>query len=369
MKVLVTGANGFIGKNLVNTLKNIPNIEILEFTRENTIDQLDNYVSNCDFIFQLVGINRSEKKEDFFIGNRDFNETLISLLKKHKSKAPIVLTSSVHALQDSDYGLSKRQGEMVLEEFSKENDSQVIIYRLKNLFGKWSRPNYNSVVATWCYKIANNIEINVNNPNTELELCYIDDVVNEFINALMNNPTIVDGFGSVRESHTITLQALSDLIYSFKSSRDTLQGVKTGDVFINKLYATYLSYLKEDDFSYFLKMNIDERGSFTEFLKTNDYGQVSVNIIKPGIVKGNHWHHTKNEKFLVVSGNGVIRFRNVYSDKIIEYFISSEKLEVLDIPTGYTHNIENLGTSDMVTIMWASELFDSEKPDTHFLEV
>lgn len=369
MNILITGAHGFVGKNLIVTLQAMPNLSLQLFDREDTPETLDQFCQTCDFVFHLAGVNRPENPEEFYQGNASFTQVLCETLQKYNNKAPIVVSSSVHATMDNDYGKSKKAGEDILFEHGTKNDSIVYVYRLKNLFGKWSRPNYNSVVATWCYNIANNIDIEVNDPNVNLDLCYIDDVVTEFINAMMNHATVVDDYGFVPTSHTVTLGQLSTLLHSFRDSRTDIHCIKTGDPLTNKLYATYLSYLPTDSFSYDLKMNVDDRGSFTEFLRFADNGQVSVNISKPNIVKGNHWHHTKNEKFLVVAGEGVIRFRNIFNEEIIEYHVSGSKLEVVDIPTGYTHNIENLGSSDLVTIMWANESFDPSKPDTYFLEV
>ena len=240
---------------------------------------------------------------------------------------------------------------------------------LPNVFGKWSKPNYNTVVATFCHKIARNEDIQINDPNVDLTLVYIDDVVSEFINILSNNYVKKDNYCIIPTVHKITLGKLAELIRSFKNSRENLSVINTLDKFENKLYATYLSFLPQDDFGYSLKMNVDQRGSFTEFLRTGDRGQVSVNVAKPGITKGNHWHHTKNEKFLVVSGKASIKFRDLNSSEIIEYLVSGDKLRVIDIPTGYTHNIENIGDTDLVTVMWANECFNPEKPDTYFLEV
>lgn len=369
MNILITGANGFVGKNLIVTLQALPNITLQLFDRFDSHETLEQYCKTCDFVFHLAGVNRPEKPEEFYEGNASFTQVLCEMLQKNNNKSPIVVSSSVHAILDNDYGKSKKEGEDYIIEHGKTNGSKVYVYRLKNLFGKWSQPNYNSVVATWCHNIANDQPIEINNPDIVLDLCYIDDVVNEFINALMGSANIVDGYGFVSVSHEVTLGELSNLLTSFKNSRKDLSCIKTGDSFTNKLYATYLSYLPTNQFGYDLKMNVDERGSFTEFMKFSDNGQVSVNISKPNIVKGNHWHHTKNEKFLVVAGKGVIRFRNIFDDKIIEYFVSADKLEVIDIPTGYTHNIENLGNTDLVTIMWANESFDPNKPDTYFLEV
>lgn len=251
----------------------------------------------------------------------------------------------------------------------KKHGSKAIVYRLPNVFGKWCRPNYNSAVATFCNNIANELEIKVNDPEVIMNLVYIDDVVEEFIGALEGKEHIKNNFGYIPTVYTVKLGEIVNLIYSFKNSRKDLMLPNMEDGFSKRLYSTYLSYLPEDKFSYELKMNVDNRGSFTEAFKTEDKGQVSVNISRPGIVKGNHWHHTKNEKFLVVSGQGIIRFRKIDSDKIIEYKVSGEKLEVVDIPCGYTHNIENIGVTDMVTVMWANELFNKDKPDTFFMEV
>ncbi|MFQ6791969.1 MAG: NAD-dependent epimerase/dehydratase family protein [Thomasclavelia sp.] len=382
MKILVTGANGFVGKNLVSTLKNIKdgkdrtrNIDIGDiytYDIDNTVEDLKEYTKDCDFVFHLAGVNRPKNTEEFYEGNTDFTELLCASLEAHNNKCPVLISSSIQAKKSNDYGKSKKEGEQILIRHAMNNDSKVYIYRLANLFGKWCRPNYNSVVATWCYNIAHDLDIQISNPNAKIELYYIDDVIDEFLNVLEGHPTISIGeYSKVHPIYEIVLEKLSKIIYSFRDSRENLfiPDLKENSL-EKKLYSTYLSYLPENKFSYPLKMNIDERGSFTEFLKTEDFGQVSINVSKPGITKGQHWHHSKNEKFLVVSGKGLIQFRNINDDKIIEYYVSGEKLEVVDIPTGYTHNIINLSeTEDLVTIMWANEIFDSDHPDTYYEEV
>lgn len=369
MNILVTGSNGFIGKNLVAELRNRGYTNIFEYTRESNPSLLDKYTKECDFVFHLAGVNRPKEEKEFLEGNFGFTSELLEHLKKHGNKAPVLITSSTQAALDNAYGFSKKAAEDLLFDYNIETTAKVYVYRLPNVFGKWSKPNYNTVVATFCYNIARNLEIQVNDPNIELTLCYIDDVLEEFIRALEGNPTKQGDFCVVPVTHNIKLGELAKLIKSFKESRTKLSIPNMDDPLTKKLYSTYLSFLPEDDFAYDLKMNIDNRGSFTEFIRTSDRGQVSINISKPGITKGNHWHHTKNEKFLVVSGEGLIRFRKLDSDEIIEYRVSGEKLQVVDIPTGYSHSIVNVGETDLVTVMWVNEPFDPEKPDTYFLEV
>lgn len=369
MKILVTGAKSFVGKNLIAEIKNKGNNEIFEITRESDPSLLEKYTKECDFVFHLAGVNRPKDEDEFMKGNFGLTSQLLELLKKHKNKAPVLLTSSIQAEKDNSYGSSKKAGEDLLFDYYRETDVKVYVYRLPNLFGKWSKPNYNTVVATFCHNIARGLDIQINNPDAELNLCYIDDVLEEFFRALEGKPTMQGDFCVVSETHNIKLGELADLINGFKESRTNLSIPNMEDALIKKLYSTYLSFLPEDQFSYNLKMNSDHRGSFTEFLRTPERGQVSINVSKPGITKGNHWHHTKNEKFLVVSGEGLIRFRKIDSDEIIEYRVSGEKLQVVDIPTGYTHSIVNVGENDLVSVMWANECFDPEKPDTYFVEV
>lgn len=333
------------------------------------LEQLDLDTNECDFVFHLAGVNRPKDEDEFIAGNYELTNELINLLKKNKNGCPVLFASSTHALLDTPYGKSKKAGEDLLFNYSKETGARVLVYRFPNVFGKWCRPNYNSAVATFCHNIAHGLPITVNDPNVQMNLVYIDDLVEELINALNGNENFVRDCCEVPVVHTISLGKVVDLIYSFKSSREDRSIPDMSNAFTKKLYSTFLSYLPKNQFSYELKMNIDQRGSFTEFIKTPDRGQVSINISKPGITKGNHWHHTKNEKFLVVSGKGVIRFRKIGSDEVIEYFVSGDKMEVVDIPIGYTHNIENLGDTDMVTLMWANECFDNNNPDTFYLNV
>jgi UDP-2-acetamido-2,6-beta-L-arabino-hexul-4-ose reductase len=380
MNILVTGAKGFVGRNLCETLKNIrdgkdktrdidSNLYIFEYDIDSHPALLDEYCSKCDFVFHLAGVNRPEEESEFMKGNFGFTSTLLDSLKKQHNIAPVMISSSIQAELDNPYGISKKAGEELLFEYSKETGAKVLVYRFPNLFGKWCRPNYNSVVATFCCNIASGSDIKINNPSVELSLSYIDDVIDELIDALKNKEHVKNNYCYVPVTYKVTLGKVVELLYSFKESRSDKSVPDFSDSFTNKLYATYLSYLPKDKFSYPLKMNIDDRGSFTEILRTIDRGQFSVNVSKPGITKGQHWHHTKNEKFVVVSGSGLIQFRKIGSDEIIDYHVTGDKIEVVDIPTGYTHNIINEGKTDLVTFMWANECFNPKKPDTFFEEV
>ena len=369
MKILVTGAKGFIGKNLIAELRNRKYTEIFEYDRDTDSSLLDEYCKEADFVFHLAGVNRPKEQSEFMEGNFGFTSDLLDSLKEYNNTCPVMISSSIQAELDNPYGESKKAGEDLLFAYGKETGAKVLVYRFPNVFGKWSRPNYNSAVATFCNNIAHDLPIQVNDPSVIMNLVYIDDVVNELINALEGKENKVDSYCQVPVTYTITLREIVDLIYSFKKSRKDRSVPNMADAFTKKLYSTYLSYLPEDQFSYELKMNVDQRGSFTEFIKTPDRGQVSVNISKPGITKGNHWHHTKNEKFLVVKGKGCIRFRQIDQDEIIEYHVTGDELTVVDIPTGYTHEITNEGTEDMVTVMWANEAYNPEKPDTFYLDV
>ena len=369
MKVLITGAKGFVGRNLAASIAAGKDMEILQFDLDTDPSLLSVYTAECDFVVHLAGVNRPENTDDFMKGNFGFTSELLDNLISAGNKAPVLITSSIQAALDNPYGRSKKAGEDLLFDYGRENGVSVYVYRLPNVFGKWCRPNYNSAVATFCHNIARGLPITVNDPAHVMQLVYVDDVVSEILRAIEGKACRDGKFCSVQPVHTATLGRITELLYSFQESRGELSVPDLSDPFIKALHATYLSYLPEGEFSYPLKMNRDDRGSFTEILRTQDRGQFSVNISKPGITKGNHWHHTKNEKFLVVAGRGVIRFRRIDSAEVIEYSVSGDRLEVVDIPPGYAHSIENLGDTDMVTFMWCNECYDPEKPDTYYLPV
>ena len=364
MKILITGSNGFIGKNLFVTLKQT-NHDILSYDKDD--NNLYELLDNADFIYHLAGVNRPTNNDEFYNGNTNLTKDICTYLINNNKKTPILITSSIQASNDNDYGKSKKYAEEVLLDYSTKTNANIYIYRLSNVFGKWCRPNYNSVVATFCHNVANDLPITINNGDTIIPLIYIDDIISEFITCLTT--TKEDSINYVKPIYDVSLQYLADTLLSFKKSRVDYNSINVNDPFIKRLYSTYLTYLPTNGFSYLLRMNIDNRGSFTEILKNENGGQVSVNISKPGITKGNHWHHTKTEKFIVVSGQGTIRFRHILENDIIEYNVSSDKLEVIDIPPGYTHNIENRGDNDLVTIMWVNELLDKDNPDTYYLDV
>lgn len=380
MKILVTGSNGFIGKNLLAQLRNIrdgkvPNctltrdLTLYEFSRDSDPALLDTYTADCDFVIHLAGVNRSKDREAFMSGNYGFTTELLTALKKHNNRAPVLFTSSIQAVLDNVYGVSKKMVEDYLFAYEKEADAKVLIYRLLNVFGKWCKPNYNSVVATFCYNIAHDLPIRIDNPDMDMFLVYIDDVVNEIIGALQGKEHRQDEFCDVPASYEVKLGKIAELIKEFKESRTNLSVPQLDDPFTKDLYSTYLSYLPMDKFSYPLTMNTDNRGSFTEIIRTLDRGQFSVNISKPGITKGNHWHNTKNEKFVVVSGEALIQFRKIGTEEVYRYHVSGDTIKVVDIPTGYTHSIMNEGDTDLITFMWCNECFDPDKPDTYFEEV
>ena len=369
MKVLVTGAKGFVGRNLCLTLGQMPDVEVLKYDLGDEA-KLDDYVAECDFVMHLAGVNRPKDPAEFKTGNTVFTEDILEKLAARQNPPPVLLSSSIQAALDNDYGKSKAAAEEAVRAYGTKTGAPVFIYRLANVFGKWCRPNYNSAVATWVYNIARDLPIMVRDPAATVTLVYIDDVVKSFIGHLTNSQDQHEIL-SVSPSYTKTLGEITDLIKSFHDEPSNLMVPNQTDGFTKKLYSTYLSALPEDKFSYSLTMHCDNRGSFTEALHSAERGQVSVNVSKPGIAKGQHWHHTKHEKFLVVSGNGEINFRMADDPigKVITYKVSGEKLEVVRIPPGYTHNIVNVGDTDMVTLMWANEVFDPANPDTFRLEV
>ena len=382
MNILVTGAHGFVGKNLCAALKNIADgkdkshnvdsdITVFEFDLDIDQSLLNEYCKKCDFVFHLAGVNRPQNEEEFMQGNFGFTSSLLEKLKEYNNTCPIMISSSIQARLDNPYGKSKKAGEELLREYSKQTGAKVLIYRFPNVFGKWCRPNYNSAVATFCNNIANDLPIKVNDPTVNMTLVYIDDVVDELIRALAGNENCKDGFCFVPIEHKITLGEIVDLIYSFAKQPQTLvmPEIPQGS-FEKKLYSTFLSYLPKEKASFELKMNVDARGSFTELLKTQKCGQFSVNISKPGITKGQHWHNTKWEFFIVVSGKGLIQQRKVGTDEVLNFEVTGDKIEAIHMLPGYTHNIINLSdTENLVTLMWANEQFDPNKPDTFFEEV
>ena len=396
MNILVTGASGFVGKNLVYNLRNIaqgknrtrPNLsihEIFEYDLDTDPALLDKFCAEADFVFNLAGVNRPKDQSEFMQGNFGFATVLLDTLKKHNNTCPVMLSSSIQATLigrygQSDYGKSKLAGEELFFTYARDTGAKVLVYRFPNLFGKWCRPNYNSAVATFCNNIANDLPIQVNDPSTELELLYIDDLVEEMLDALESKEhwcnyngleAVADNQGRycfVPTTHKATLGQIMELLESFHDQPKTLQlpEIPAGS-FAKKLYSTYLSYLPKEKTCFSLKMNCDERGSFTELLKTANCGQISVNISKPGITKGQHWHNTKWEFFIVVAGTALIQQRKVDTDEILEFKVSGENIQAVHMLPGYTHNIINLSeTNDLVTVMWANEAFDPEHPDTYF---
>ncbi len=399
MNILITGAKGFVGKNLVCNLRNIaegknrtrPALhieEIFEYDLDTDPAQLEEFCAKADFVFNLAGVNRPKEQSEFMQGNFGFASTLLETLKRHKNACPIMLSSSIQAsligrYGQSDYGKSKLAGENLFLDYGRETGARVLVYRFPNLFGKWCRPNYNSAVATFCNNIANDLPIQVNDRSTELELLYIDDLVEEMLDALEGKehrcefdgltavPTAEGCYCFVPTTHKATLGEIVDLLEDFKQQPKTLvlPEIPAGS-FAKKLYSTYLSYLPKEAVSFPLKMNVDDRGSFTELLKTANCGQISVNISKPGITKGQHWHNSKWEFFMVVSGHGLIQERKIGTDEVLEFEVSGEKIEAVQMLPGYTHNIINLSqTENLVTVMWANEPFDPGHPDTFFEKV
>ena len=399
MKILVTGAKGFVGKNLCAQLNNIREgknksygnltiSEVFEYDIDSSLEQLDSYCQSCDFVFNLAGVNRPQNQEEFMLGNFGFASTLLDLLKKHKNSCPVMISSSIQAtlagrFGNSEYGKSKKAGEELMFAYAEETGAKVLVYRFPNLFGKWCRPNYNSAIATFCHNIANDLPIQVNDRSVEMELLYIDDLVDEMINAIHEKehrcefegvetiPTEAGRYCYCPITHKTTLGEIVDWIYAFAEQPKTLTIPEIPENSLaKKLYSTYLSYLPKEKVAFPLKMNIDQRGSFTELVHTQNCGQVSINISKPGITKGQHWHNTKWEFFIVVSGHGLIQQRRIDSEEVIEFEVSGENIQCIHMLPGYTHNIINLSdTQDLVTVMYCNEIFNPNKPDTFFLPV
>lgn len=399
MKILVTGAKGFVGKNLVCALKNVKDgkdkthpelniTDVYEYDIDSTIDELDRYCSECDFVFNLAGVNRPKDTEEFMKGNFGFASSLLTTLRKHKNTCPIMLSSSIQATligryAGGEYGLSKKAGEELFFDYEKETGAKVLVYRFPNLFGKWCKPNYNSAVATFCNNIAYGLPITVSDPTVELELVYIDDLIEQMFKALKGKPNRCDFDGLipverdsgrycyVPVSHKATLGRIVELLETFNAQPKTLVMPEIADgSFEKKLYSTFLSYLPKEKVSFPLKMNVDARGSFTELIKTVNSGQVSINISNPGITKGQHWHNSKWEFFIVVSGHGRIEQRKIGTDEVLTFDVSGDKIEAVHMLPGYTHNIINLSeTENLITVMWANESFDPNKPDTFFEQI
>ena len=386
MNILVTGAKGFVGQNLCRTLETIrdgknrthPQLqiaEIMEYDLDTSPELLADYCAKADFVFHLAGVNRPKDSAEFMTGNFGFSSVLLDTLRSCGNTCPVMLSSSIQATLEGryngDYGRSKRAGEDLFFQYAEQTGARVLVYRFPNLFGKWCRPNYNSVVATFCHNIAHDLPIQVNDPAIELELLYIDDLVEEMLLALEGREHRLDRFCYVPTTHRVTLGQIASLLDSFRAQPQTLQmPAIASNSFEKKLYSTYLSYLPKEKVAFPLKMNTDDRGSFTELLKTADHGQFSVNISKPGITKGQHWHHSKWEFFIVVAGQGMIQMRKIGSDEVLEFYVSGEKIEAIHMLPGYTHNIINLSKTDnLVTVMWANEAFDPQHPDTFYEQV
>ncbi len=368
MKILVTGANGFIGKNLVCRLKEKGH-EVFAYDRENTREELKAYVDEADFVVHLAGINRPIKEEEFLDGNVNFTKTLLDELRESGKKTPLFFSSSTQAEKDNPYGRSKKMAEDQIFAYGKENENPVYVYRFYNVYGKWCRPNYNSVIATWCYNITHNLPIEIAESAPAIDFVYIDDICDEILSLIKGDKKGAKEICYVPVHDKKTLKEIASLLYSYKKSRENHEVPAIDSPFKAKLYATYLSYYEGSDYIYNLESHTDDRGSFTEILRTNGAGQFSVNIINPSITKGNHYHHTKNEKFLVVSGICETRLRKIDSEEIVRFKTSGDSLKIIDIPPGYTHSITNIGEEKAVVFMWASEPFNQNKPDTIFLPV
>jgi len=367
MKVLITGADGFIAKNMIECLGRI-NIDILKYTHNNTFKELEEYIKEVDFIFHFAGVNRPKNNREFYDGNANLTQQIVDILVQYNKKIPILFTSSLQVGNGSDYAKSKELAERMIINYAKNNDVDCFIYRLPNVFGKWSKPNYNTVIATWCYNIARGIEIEVNDKSIELTLVYIDDVIRSFSEKLYRSQA-KSVYCMITPVYKRTLGEIAKLLYQFRDSRVTLLIPNIGKGFERALYATYLSFLPKENFSYKLNGHRDERGTFYEILKTEKSGQLSISTTKSGITRGNHYHNTKNEKFLLIKGQALIELRSIFSDEVIQYYVSDTELEIVEMIPGYTHNIKNIGEDEMILLIWANENYNADLPDTIFLEV
>ncbi|HML47423.1 MAG TPA: NAD-dependent epimerase/dehydratase family protein [Clostridia bacterium] len=364
MKLLITGSGGFLGKNLCAHLRSRGHSNLLEYARDTGPDALHRYAADCDFVFHLAGVNRPDRPEGFE-ENHAFTAALLEALERHQNKAPVLYASSAQAALENPYGLSKRRAEALLREYAARTGAKVYLYRLPGIFGKWCRPNYNSVVATFCDAAINGRPLRIDDPDAKLTLAYVDDVAGAMMDALEREPLRRGDFCEVEPVYRMTVGELATLIASFGESRAKRTVPDMGDALTAKLYSTYVSFLPEDGFGYPLTVHADARGSFAEFLKSENAGQVSINVSKPGFTKGGHWHHTKIEKFLIVSGTGLLRFQRLGGGRLIEYPVSGADLQVIEVPPGYVHTVENTGTDDLVMVIWASQRFDPQRPDTH----
>jgi len=369
MKILITGADGFIGRNLIVALRARGYRDLLTFETDTPAEVLERYCTECGFVFHLAGSSRSKQQEEFLQGNFGFTDTLLRLLIKHRNRCPVMFASSTQAALPNLYGRSKKAGEELLDQYARETGAKVYVYRFPTVFGKWAKPNHNSAIATICYNISHELPVVVNDESAVLRLAYIDDVAESLCDLLDGKATKEGPYCVVPALYTAKLGDVAERIRSFHRIRENNALPDMSDALTRKLYATYLSFLPVMEYAYPLETHEDANGSFTEFLRSGAGGQVSVCVVKPGMAKGNHWHHTKAEKFLVVYGSGVVKFRRIDMDDLIEYPVSGKKLVAVDIPVGYTHSLENTGKTDLVTLLWSSECFDSEHPDTIASEV
>ena len=367
--VLITGSSGFIGKNLIEGLSRKKDIRIRTFDANDDIKILEAHLKEADFVYHLAGVNRPQDPAEFETGNTRLTAHLTDTLEKLGRKVAVLLTSSIQAELDNPYGKSKKAAEDVLIEYNKRTGARIYIYRLPGVFGKWSRPNYNTVVATFCYNIARGLDITVSDPHKEIELVYIDDIVKHFLEHLKSHAEGTKVFFEVGNTFRVTLGELSEKLYKLKDMRKTLIVPDLSDYFMKYLHATYLSFLDKNDFSYPMDLKCDDRGSLFELIKSDHFGQIFVSTTRKGIVRGNHYHNSKVEKFCVIKGRAAIRFRSILDKEVIEYRVSDEKIEVVDIPPGYTHHIENLTDGEMIVLFWANQMFNPDNPDTYYSEV